>query len=107
MNANWNSYYGYWNVEANSVENPNEWNDGNQILSRYCFLSSAFAEVLLIIPFFHPPTILPIFSISTATDIYCLSGIRCVSHKSWTKKRSESIFFDISSSRITFLSTGV
>lgn len=62
VNANWNSDNRYWNVEANSVENPNKWNDGNQVFSRYCFLSPAFiAEVLFIKPFFQPPIIRPRF----------------------------------------------
>ena len=39
VNANWNQGNGGWNVNANSVENPNRWNDGNQVLSRYSFLS--------------------------------------------------------------------
>lgn len=39
VNANWNADNGGWNVEANSVENPNRWNDGNQVLSRYSLLS--------------------------------------------------------------------
>jgi len=70
VNANWNSGNGYWNVEANSVENPNEWNAGNQILSRYYFLSSAFkAEVLFTNPFFHPPIILPKSSMSVARKV--------------------------------------
>ncbi|OGY43204.1 MAG: hypothetical protein A2820_01005 [Candidatus Buchananbacteria bacterium RIFCSPHIGHO2_01_FULL_40_35] len=64
MNANWNSDNGCWNVNANSVEVPNEWNAGNQVLSRYYFLSSAFlAEVFAIMPFFQPPSILPIILI--------------------------------------------
>jgi len=33
VNANWNEYYRYWDVYANSVDNPNPWNAGNQILS--------------------------------------------------------------------------
>ena len=33
VNANWNAENG-WNVDANSVENPNEWNAGNQVLSK-------------------------------------------------------------------------
>ena len=41
MNANWNPDNGYWNVEANSVENPNRWNEGNLFLSRYSNLSLA------------------------------------------------------------------
>jgi len=34
VNVNWND--GGWNVNANSVENPNRWNDGNQVFSRNC-----------------------------------------------------------------------
>lgn len=108
VNANWNSDDRYWNVEANSVENPNRWNDGNQILSRYCFLSSAFkAEVLLIMPRFHPPIIFPMLSILAPIEIYCLVGTSFVSQRSWKKKRSESILSDTSSSMISFLLIGV
>jgi len=32
VNCNWND--DGWNVNANSIENPNEWNDGNQVFSR-------------------------------------------------------------------------
>lgn len=32
VNANWND--DGWNVEANSIENPNEWNADNQAFSR-------------------------------------------------------------------------
>ena len=36
VNVNWND--DGWNVNANSVENPNTWNDGNRAFSRnYCF----------------------------------------------------------------------
>jgi len=31
VNVNWND--DGWNVNANSVDNPNEWNDGNQVFS--------------------------------------------------------------------------
>lgn len=71
VSAYWNSDNGYWDVDAHSVENPNRWSGGNQVLSRYYFLSSALiAEVLLINPFFQPPTILPKFSISVPRDMY-------------------------------------
>ena len=33
VNANWNSNYGYWNVEANPISDPYEWNAGNQVVS--------------------------------------------------------------------------
>ena len=39
VNANWNSDNGGWNVNANSVANPDRWNADNQVLSRYSFLS--------------------------------------------------------------------
>jgi len=39
VNVNWNS--DGWNVNANSVANPNEWNDGCQVFSRNCYFSSA------------------------------------------------------------------
>lgn len=39
VNVNWND--DGWNVEANSVENPNRWNDGNQVFSRNCCFSPA------------------------------------------------------------------
>ena len=32
VNVNWND--DGWNVNANAVENPNEWNEGNQVFSR-------------------------------------------------------------------------
>lgn len=39
--ANWNVNNGGWNVNANSVANPNEWNAGNMVMSRnYYFFSS-------------------------------------------------------------------
>lgn len=108
VNANWNSGNGYWNVNANSVENQNEWNAGSQVLSCYYFLSSAFiAEVLLNKPFLHPPIILPISSISAPRETYCLLETRCASHKSWKKKRNESILPATSSSISIFLLIGV
>ena len=38
VNANWNAENG-WNVNANSVENPNRWNAGNQVFSRNSSIS--------------------------------------------------------------------
>ena len=32
VNVNW--YDGGWNVNANELDDPNEWNDGNQVFSR-------------------------------------------------------------------------
>ena len=37
LNANWND--DGWSVEANSPDNPNSWNAGNEFLSRNPFLS--------------------------------------------------------------------
>ena len=34
VNANWNADNDGWNVNANSVDNPNRWNAGNQAVSR-------------------------------------------------------------------------
>jgi hypothetical protein len=39
VNANWNADNSGWNVNANSVTNPNEWNTGNQVLSRHYDIS--------------------------------------------------------------------
>ncbi|MFA6416499.1 MAG: hypothetical protein WCW56_03390 [Candidatus Paceibacterota bacterium] len=42
VNVNWND--DGWNVNANSVENPNDWNDGNQVFSRNCCFSPAIGS---------------------------------------------------------------
>jgi len=34
VNCNWNADNRYWNVNANPVTNPNEWNADNQVFSR-------------------------------------------------------------------------
>ena len=39
VNANWNADNRKWNVNANSVTNPNDWNAGNQVGSRNSFRS--------------------------------------------------------------------
>jgi len=57
VNVNWND--DGWNVNANSVENPNRWNEGNQVFSRnYCFSPVPFAGVFFfaISPFLHAPS---------------------------------------------------
>jgi hypothetical protein len=33
VNCNWNAGNG-WNVEANAISNPNDWNAGNRVFSR-------------------------------------------------------------------------
>lgn len=50
VNANWNG--DGWNVNANSVENPNRWNDGNQVFSpQLLFLSYLFGGNFVLQPF--------------------------------------------------------
>lgn len=49
VNVNWNG--DGWNVNANSVDNPNRWNEGNQVFSRnYLFSPVAFWREFLIQP---------------------------------------------------------
>ena len=82
VNANWNAGNG-WNVEANSVENPNRWNDGNQVLSRYSYLSPLLpGGVLLSRPFLQPPIIRPTSSISFPSSVYLTLVIKDASHAS-------------------------
>jgi hypothetical protein len=48
VNVNWNANYGNWNVNANSIENPNEWNSDNRVFSRnYCVSPAYFAGVFV------------------------------------------------------------
>lgn len=97
VNANWNS--DGWNVNANSVDNPNKWNDGNQVLSCDYFLSSVLvAEVFVSRPLRQPPIIFPIISISLPSERNLLLEIRLVSHIICTKKRRESVLLKQSSS---------
>ena len=42
VNANWNANDSGWNLNANSVSNPNRWNDGNRVFSRNCCIFSLF-----------------------------------------------------------------
>jgi len=93
LNADWND--DGWNLEANSVTNPNEWNDGNVVVSpRYPFLSPPSLDgVLLKIPLRQPPVMRPISSTALARSSYCLFGIRRDSHAICKKNRSESAVF--------------
>jgi hypothetical protein len=51
VNVNWND--DGWNVNANSVENPNDWNDGNQVFSRnYCFSPRPMVGEFLLVDLF-------------------------------------------------------
>ncbi len=60
VNANWNDGNGGWNVYANDASDANPWNDGNQIFSRNCRMTSRYlAGGLLCIPFIQPPSCLP------------------------------------------------
>lgn len=89
VNANWND--DGWNVNANPVSNPNEWNAGNHVVSRYSFLSPLFASgVLLSMPLRHPPVIRPISSTAPASPPYCVVGINLLSHAICKKNRNES-----------------
>lgn len=71
VNANWNADNDGWNVEANSIENPNRWNAGNQVVSRdsYLFPSPPGGGFFANTPLLHPPTIRPISSISFPSEI--------------------------------------
>ncbi|MEA3323516.1 MAG: hypothetical protein U9Q12_04815 [Patescibacteria group bacterium] len=62
VNCNWNG--DGWNVNANSVDDPNEWNDGNRVFSRNSSISLMpyRVGVFFFNPFSQPPSILPISS---------------------------------------------
>gem|GEM_PF-5687180 len=92
VNANWNSGNDGWNVEANSVENPNRWSADNQVVSRNSrlFPSPLGGGFFAIIPLFHPPTMRPISSTSFPSDIKWLCAMSPDSHAIWIKKRTAS-----------------
>jgi len=54
VNVNWND--DSWNVNANSIDDLNKWNEGNQILSRNCciFLLLNLQEFCFASPFSNP-----------------------------------------------------
>lgn len=91
VNGNWND--DGWNFNANPLDNPNSWNDGNQFLSRNSSLSPALygAGVFDKSPLRQPPTILPMFSTPSPSVPYRVLVRSDSSHASCTKKRSESI----------------
>ena len=69
VNVNWND--DGWNVNANAVTNPNEWNDGNQVFSRNCRMTSRYlAGGLLCMPLIQPPICLPTSSNFSESRIY-------------------------------------
>ena len=55
VNAYWNPIYGDWNVNVNSVAYLNEWNAGNQVLSKFF----SFKNPANILKILNPPTTLP------------------------------------------------
>lgn len=61
VNANWNAENDGWNVNANSVQNPNRWNAGNQVVSRHYQVSpqNFNGGVFITKPFFQPPSSRP------------------------------------------------
>lgn len=100
VDANWNADNGGWNVNANSVENPNEWYADNRVFSRNSlkFLPPYVAGVLFCRPFIHPPSIRPISFNRSDMAIYFLSSKILISQPIWKKnfKRS-NLFLDFSS----------
>lgn len=101
VNANW--YDDGWNLNANSVENPNPWNAGNQVCSRNSYLPSArIAEVFLIISFLHAPTLFPIVSRLVPKDMNCSFDINLFSHNNWMKNFISSILTTAISSKGIF-----
>ena len=91
VNVNWNE--DGWNVNANSISNPNRWNDGNQIFSRnYCLSPLMFiGGVLLSNPFFQPPSWRPISSSPCKSSEYLSVGINLPSQANWVKNFTTSI----------------
>ena len=98
VNVNWND--DGWNVNANSVENPNKWNAGNQVFSRnYCFSPVLLAGVfffLSISPFLQAPSWRPISSNFLESSTYFPVGISLFSQANCAKNfkisRREIIF---------------
>lgn len=55
VNCNWNG--NGWNCNANSVDNPNEWNADNQVISRNYYFSSQLLRLgIFCLQPFLPPT---------------------------------------------------
>lgn|SRR3989344_854915 len=79
VNANWNSFNEGWNVNANSVDNQNEWNAGNQVLSRNYLCSVAPPICGAVVFLCQPPSILPISDSFSDSAIYLFVWIISVS----------------------------
>ena len=79
VNAYWNDRG--WNFNANPIDYPNDWNADNRFVSRnyLCSPEVAFGS-LLSMPFFQPPSILPLSSSSWASSEYFSVGISFNSH---------------------------
>lgn len=59
VNANWNADNDGWNVNANSVDNPNRWNADNQVVSRNSSVSPTLmgGSFCLRFPFSNRPAL--------------------------------------------------
>lgn len=100
VDVNWND--DGWNVNANSIKNPNEWTDGNHVFSCNCHVSPAYdAGVLLCNPFLHPPSMRPTSSSFFDSSAYLSVGISLFSHASCRKN------FNVSRREIVFPNSGI
>ena len=101
VNANWND--DEWNLNANPLENY-EWNAGNRVFSRYSRLSPPFQTggVFFMVSFRHPPTFLPIVSISMPNEANCVLDINLFSQRICMKNLRSSIFTIATSRRGIF-----
>ncbi len=104
VNANWNG--DGWNVNANSLGNPNRWNQGNRFVSRnYCVSPVFLAGVLLCNPFFHPPSCRPISSSLDTSSEYRSVWMSLFSHAICMKNLTMSMC-DIVCESMTIFSCG-
>lgn len=85
VNCNWNG--DGWNVNANPIDDPNRWNDGNQVFSRNSDISPAYLAGVFFSkrPFLQAPKFLPISSSFSESSIYFSLGINLFSQASWTR----------------------
>lgn len=106
VNCNWNG--DGWNVDANPVDDPNRWNDGNQVFSRNSDISPAYLVGVFFSksPFLQAPKFLPISSSFSESLIYLSLGISLFSQASWTKNFRTSRWKIIFPNIIIFCSGG-
>ena len=91
VNANWND--DGWNLNANSVENPNEWNAGNRVVSRNYGRSPGLRfGSLSRMPRFQPPSMRPISSIWMESAEYLVVWMSFVSQASCKRNFKVSSF---------------